>query len=61
MKMNVLNNNNNTGQVFADAGEELDAASVTVDLSLDEETILGGEGDVKKGEKAKGRNKNDGA
>ena len=48
-----------TGQVFADASEELDSASVAIHLSLDEEAILGGEGDVEEGQKAKGRNKND--
>lgn len=45
---------------FADACEELDAACVTVNLTLHEVAIVLGEGEVEEGEEAKGRKKDDG-
>ena len=44
---------------FADTGEELDAARVTINLALDDEVIFFRDGDVEDGEEAKGRKKND--
>jgi len=48
-----------TFQECADAGDDLDAAGVTVNTPVDEEAIFFGEGDVEEGEETEGRKKDD--